>query len=83
MRTEERETVLMIPHLLDGSVPPADGMALRTVGAELAAMNVGVTVRASLAHVCEGRLNVALGAAHLLVHATQGVRGFVVIELHV
>jgi hypothetical protein len=39
-----------------------------------------VAVLAVLPHVGEHRLNVALRALHLLVHAAKGIPGFVVIE---
>ena len=55
-------------------------MALRAVGAHLAAMNVRVAVGAIFADVGENRLHVALSAGHFFVHAAQRVFGFVVIK---
>jgi len=43
-------------------------------------MNVRVAVLASLSHICENRLHVALDASDPLVHAAQGVSRLIVIE---
>ena len=80
---EEREAVLVILHLLNGCVPAADRMALSAVRTELAAMNICVAIGTCFADVREDRLDVALRAANLFVHAAQGIRGLVVVELHV
>lgn len=56
-------------------------MALRTVGAELPAVNVGVAIRAILAYVGEYRLGVASGAGHFFMHPAQRIPRGVVIEL--
>lgn len=80
---KERKAILVILYLLDRSIPSADGMALRAVRTELSAMDISVAVGASLADVGENRFDVALGAAHFLVHAAERVGGLVVIELHV
>ena len=46
-------------------------MALSAVGAELAAMNVGVAVRAILTDVRKDRPEVALGAVDFFMHAAE------------
>ena len=56
-------------------------MALLTVGAELALMNVGVTVLAALPHVGEHWFYVTLDTGDVLVHAAQWVACLVVVEL--
>jgi hypothetical protein len=61
--------------------PPAfDGVTRLTIGAELATMNVRMAVRAFLADIGKDKLDVALGALHFFVHATQRVARFVVIK---
>ncbi len=80
---KEREAILVIFYLLDGRVPAPDRMALRTVGAKFATMNICVTVGAVLADVCENRLNVALCTANLFVHPAQRIGSLVMVELHV
>ena len=81
MRPEKREAVLVILHLLDGDVPSLYGVALLAIRTHLAAVNVGVTVRAILSDACKNRLAMALDALHLLVHATQRIVGLVVVKL--
>lgn len=56
-------------------------MALFAIGAELAFVNVGMAVGAFLADVGEDWLQVALGARHALVHATQRVARLRVVKL--
>lgn len=58
-------------------------MAAFAVGAELAPMNVCVAIRALGAHVLEDEAGVAFGAAHLFMHATQGITGVIVIEFRI
>lgn len=80
MRADEREAVQVLIDLLDRNVPPLDRVALLAIGAHLALVNVGVTVRAVDAHIRENRLSVALRATYALMHAAQGILGGVVIE---
>jgi len=81
VRTEKREAILVILHLLDGNIPALYSVALLAIRAHLAAVNVSVAVRAILAHIREDRLGMAVDALHLFVHAPQRVAGLVVIEL--
>lgn len=78
--SEKRKTILVIPDLLDRDVPTLNSVALRAVGAHLALVNVSVAILAVFSYVGEDRLDVALRAAHLFVHAAERVFGFVVIE---
>ena len=71
----------MIFYLRDGDLPAEYGVALGAIGAHLPAVDVGVAVGAILANVGEDRLDVAIHAFHVLVHATQWVTRFVVIKL--
>jgi hypothetical protein len=81
VRAQERKAILVIFYLLDGIVPALNGVALRTVGAHLPLVNVGVTILTVLPYVSEHGLDVALRALHFFVHAAQGVLGFVVVKL--
>ena len=56
-------------------------MAAFAVGAELTAMNVGMTISAMRAYILENQIGMALGAGHLLVHAAQRITSVVVIKL--
>ena len=55
-------------------------MALGAVGAELAAMNIGVAVRAVLANVGKNRPEVAFRAVDFFVLAAKGITSRVVAE---
>jgi hypothetical protein len=74
------ETIIMLLNFLDGYSPSAHAVALLTIGAQLALMNIGVAVLAACAHVAEHRLHVALRAPHILVKTAQRVVSMVVIE---
>ena len=70
----------MIFHLLDGNIPPLDGVASRTIRSHLPLVNIGMAVLTILTRVGKHRLDVALAALHLFVHAAQGILCLVVIE---
>jgi len=80
VRSQEREAILVILHLLYSDIPSLNGVALRAVRAHQPAMNIGVTIRASLSDIRENWLNVAFNAFHFFVHPAQGVVRFVVVE---
>jgi len=71
----------MLLDLPNGNLPALDRVALFAVCSHLSAVNVGVAVLAALAHICEDRLDVTLGAGHRLVHPAQRIFRLVVIEL--
>jgi len=77
----ERESIVVLLHLLDGNLPSAYGVALLAIRAELALMNVGVAVLAALPDIAEYGFHMALRASHGLVHSAQRVLRPVVIEL--
>lgn len=70
----------MILHLLNGDVPALHRVTLRAIRPHLVLVHVGVAVLTILGHVRENRFDVALNALHLLVHASQRVIRFVVVE---
>lgn len=65
---------------LGDQTPALYRVALFTVRAHLAAMNVRVAIGAVGPHVCEDWLGVALGTGNPLVLAAQRILGCVVIE---
>ncbi len=77
---DQRKAVLVVPDLLIGSFPTFHRVALFASGAELAAVNIGVAVRATGACVLEHQIGVALAAGHLDVHSAQRIAGLVVVE---
>ena len=80
VRSEQREAVLVILHLLDSNVPTLNCVTLRAVRSHLPPMNVLVAIGTILPHVPENRLHMALHTRHLLVQSTQWIVRFVVIE---
>jgi hypothetical protein len=80
VRTNQREAIQVLIDLLNGYMPAFHGVALLAIGAHLAFVNVGVTVRTLRADIREDGLGVALRATHAFVHAAQRIFGGVVIE---
>ena|SRR5689334_18012602 len=80
MRSNEREPVFVCPHGLQGDIPADHAVALLAIRAELASMNIGMTVGTVRAYVAEYRLSMALDAAHLRVHAAQRIACRIVVE---
>ena len=80
VRTEQRETVLVLADGLCRDLPAAHRMAAFAVRAHLAPVQVGVTVGAVVAHIGEHGLDVALRAGDFLVQAAEREAGGVVIE---
>ena len=83
MRANEREAVLVILNGFQRSLPARYGMATGAVGAELAAMYVGMAIGALRTYILEHQVSVALAAAHLLMHTAQRISRLVVIEFGV
>ena len=81
VRSDQRESVQVRVDLLELNIPPLHVVALLAVGPHLAFVDVRMAVRAQLSDVSKHRLDVALGAAHTLVHAAQGILRGVVIKL--
>jgi hypothetical protein len=80
MRPNQRESVLVVLNRLQRNLPAFHRVAVRAIGSELAAMDVGVTIRTLRTYVFEYQAGVAVGAAHVLMHAAQRVSGQIVIE---
>jgi hypothetical protein len=78
--TEQRETILVIFHLLDSNIPSLNGVALSAIRAHFPLVNIGVTILTILACVDEHGLDMALRALHFFVHAAKGILGLVVVE---
>lgn len=77
----QRETVVVILNILVRHLPSPHGVALFAIGAQLAAMNVRVTILAVQSDVGEDHLHVTLRARDRSVHATERVFGLIVIKL--
>jgi len=80
MRSEQRKPVEVILNGLHRHVPAAHCVALGTIGAELAAMNIRVAVRAVLPDIGEDGPEVALRAINFFVHSAKRISRGVVVE---
>ena len=80
MSSNEREPIFVSADGLQGHIPADHAVALLAIGAELTAVNIGVTVGTVRAYVAEYRLRMALDAVNLRMHASQGVARRIVVE---
>ena len=78
--SKQREAIVVLLDLLQRYSPSFYRVALFAIRSELSAMNIGVTVGATLSDVREHRLHVTLRAGHILVHATQWITGLAMVE---
>jgi hypothetical protein len=82
VRAEQREPIEVILYCVHGNAPAAHRVAILAIGPELAAMQVGMTIRALLANLSENLADVALAASDGGVHGSKRIlRLGVVIEL--
>lgn len=81
VRAGQREAIIVLLNILGRHSPSADSVALLTICAQLALMNIGMAVLAARAHIAENRFDVALRTSHILVHTAQRIACLVVIEL--
>ena len=70
----------MLLNRLNRHLPAENCVALRAVGAELSAVNIGVAIGAFLSNVRENRLKVASRAGYFFVHAAKRIPRAVVVE---
>lgn len=70
----------MGPYRLQGHIPPDHAVTLLAIRPELPPMNIGVAVGTLRAYVAEYRLDMALDAIDLRMHAPQRVTGRIVVE---
>ena len=75
------EPIIMLLHVLDRDLPPSDSVALLAIGAQLALVNIGMAILATLSNVRKNHLHVTPGAGHGSVHAAQGITRLIVVEL--
>ena len=80
MGSHQREAILVVLNRLERGLPAFDRVAVGTIGAKLAAVYVGVAIRAARTYILEHHAGMALAATHVLVHAAQRISGQVVIE---
>lgn len=83
--SDKREAVEMGFRIgLGSELPTPHGVAILTLTAHLAPVEIGVAVGAGLADIRKNLVDVATGAVHIVVHAAQRIsRVPVVIELDV
>jgi len=81
MCAKQREAILVLLDLLHSNLPSLDRVALFATRTKLPFVNVSVAIGASLAHVGEDRLDVALRASNSLMHAAEWVPRLAVIKL--
>ena len=80
VRAEQRKPVEVLLNRLHRNLPAENRVALCAIGAELRAVNVGVTIGALLSDVRENRLGVASRAGHFFVHAAKRISRGVMVE---
>jgi hypothetical protein len=80
MSTDQRKSILMLIDVVNGNLPTIGVVAEVTLGAILAAMQIGVAVLALDGGVAEIEVLVAVGALHSGVPATQRKLGFRMVE---
>jgi len=80
MRASQRKAIVVGRNILDRHTPAADGVTLLAVRAQRALVNVSVAVLAFRSYIGKYRLDVAGGAGHRNVHATQRILCCVVVK---
>lgn len=80
MSADQRKSILMLIDVVNGNLPPIGVVAEVTLGAILAAMQIGVAVLALDGGVAEIEILVAVDALHFRVPATQRKLGFRMVE---
>jgi hypothetical protein len=81
MPSDQGEAIIVFPDSLQNDIPAFDGMTLFAISSHLAAMNIGVTVRAIGTGVGEDGLGMTLCAGYAFVQTAQRISGLVVIKL--
>jgi hypothetical protein len=81
MRTDQRETVLMLVDVVDRHSPAVGVVTQVALGTVFASMNVGVAILALLAGIRENRIDVALLTGNFGMEATQRKCCFAMIKL--
>lgn len=81
MRSDQREAILVVLYRLEPHLPSLYRVAGFAVRAELAAVNVRMTVRALGTDVREDKAGVALLTGDIHVHAAQRIACLIVVEL--
>jgi len=81
MRPNQGKSILVVLNGLQRNLPSLYRVAIGAVGAELAAMNIGMAVSALGTYIFEDQARVTLAAANLLVHPAQRISGEIMIKL--
>jgi hypothetical protein len=80
MRSGEGKPIIVILDLLDRDLPSPDRVALLAIGPQLAPVDIGVAVLATLPNAAENWFDMALCAGYRLVHAAKRIARLIVIE---
>jgi hypothetical protein len=80
VRTNERKAILVILDGLHGHVPALNRMTLLAIRSHLAAVDIGVAIRAFRSHIGEDQFHVAIHALDFFVHAAERIAGLIMIE---
>jgi hypothetical protein len=80
VRTDQRKAILMIAYRLNGDCPTLNRVTRFAIRTKLPAVNIGMAIRAFLAHVRKHEFDVALRASHFFMHAPKRVARAVVLE---
>ncbi len=80
MRSHQRKAVEMLLDVLHRDPPPFHVVAVFAVRSKLAAVNIGMAVRAFRAGIAENQVGVTLAAGDCFVHAAQGKLRLIVIK---
>jgi hypothetical protein len=80
MRSNQRESILVILDLLDVYLPAPDRVAALAICSKLTAVNVGMALSTLGAHFLEHQVCMALSACYLCMHSAQRITGLIVIE---
>ena len=80
MGANQRKAILMLIHGVNGNLPAVHPVAEIALNSILSAVQIGMAVLAISADIGEDRIYVALFAAHIDMHAAQGIPGFSVIK---
>ena len=62
--SRQRESIVVLLNIFIRDLPSSDGVTLFAIGAQLASMNVGVTILTALPDIGENHLDVTLRAGH-------------------
>lgn len=78
---QERKPVYMTVYVLSDLTPAADSVTVFAIGAQLAAMNIGMTVGTLGSDIGKNQVEMAMGTIDVFVHFFKGETGCPMIEI--